>query len=588
MPQAETSQMQPPQRAFVGREREMAELCAGLEVPASDRRRVLLISGEAGIGKTRLAEEFASYAASRGTRVVWGRCWEGGGVPAYWPWIQALRTLLADSDLKLPKISASAELAQLMPELRVASENPNAAATSARSDPEQARFRLFDSVTSLLKDAARLQPLMLVLDDLHDADQPSLLMLQFVARELGGSRVMLVGAYREIELRRSPALSKLIGEILRDGHQLPLAGLSREEVARMIECYSGEAPGPGLVSELHRATLGNPLFVDGVVRVLSAEGRLHEGLDLAHLKLPDGAREAIRRRLGLLSVEAYSTLTVAAFVGQEFDAHVLERVAELAAERLSDIVQEALELAVLTQLNSQRYRFAHPLIREALYQYPPAAERIRLHRKIGETLEQLHRTDLKPHLAALAHHFRESGIADKAIDYSIRAGEAAEAVFAYDDALSHLRSALPIAEAHDHHDSQRAGILLRLGRIEVFFENRDQGVAHLEIALKMYEQIGDDQHAGEIHSHLGSVFGHFGPQVNVARALTHLQRAEVLLGQMSDKFSLGKLYWGLAWTNLEAMRINEALTASKRAMDIFARLGERECGRGWRRTMPNI
>ncbi|MGB6564154.1 MAG: AAA family ATPase, partial [Candidatus Binataceae bacterium] len=343
MPQAETSQVQPPQRTFVGREREMAELCAGLEVPASDRRRVFLISGEPGIGKTRLAEEFASYAASRGTRVVWGRCWEGGGVPAYWPWIQVLRTLLADSNLKLPKISASAELAQLMPELRVASENPNAAATSARFDPEQARFRLFDSVTSLVKDAARLHPLMLVLDDLHDADQPSLLMLQFVARELGGSRVILVGAYREIELRRSPALSKLLGEILRDGHQLPLAGLSREEVARMIECYSGEAPASGLVSELHRATLGNPLFVDGVVRMLSAEGRLHEGLDLAHLKLPDGAREAIRRRLGLLSVEACSTLTVAAFVGQEFDAHVLERVAELAAERLSDIVQEGLD-----------------------------------------------------------------------------------------------------------------------------------------------------------------------------------------------------------------------------------------------------
>jgi tetratricopeptide (TPR) repeat protein len=302
------------------------------------------------------------------------------------------------------------------------------------------------------------------------------------------------------------------------------------------------------------------------------------------LKLPDGAREAIRRRLGLLSVEACSTLTVAAFVGQEFDAHVLERVAELAAERLSDIVQEALELAVLTQFNSQRYRFAHPLIREALYQYPPAAERIRLHRKIGETLEQLHRTDLKPHLAALAHHFRESGIADKAIDYSIRAGEAAEAVFAYDDALSHLRSALPIAEAHDHHDSQRAGILLRLGRIEVFFENRDQGVEHLEIALKMYEQIGDDQHAGEIHSHLGRLFGAFGPQENVARALVHLQRAELLLGQKGESFALGLVYWGLGYTNIEALRINEALMASQKGMDIFARLGERE---RWARVAGN-
>jgi len=149
-------------------------------------------------------------------------------------------------------------------------------------------------------------------------------------------------------------------------------------------------------------------------------------------------------------------------------------------------------------------------------------------------------------------------------------------VFAYDDALSHLRSALPIAEAHDHHGSQRAGVLLRLGRIEVFFENRDQGVAHLEIALKMYEQIGDDQRAGEIHSHLGRVFGSFGPQENVARALVHLQRAEFLLGQTGEGFALGLVYWGLAFTNMEALRINEALTASQKGMDIFARLGERE------------
>jgi tetratricopeptide (TPR) repeat protein len=577
MPQAETSQVHPPQRAFVGREREMAEMRAGLEDTTSDRGRLFLVSGEPGIGKTRLVEEVASLAASRGTRVVWGRCWEGGGVPAYWPWVQVLRALLADSDFKMAKVTASAELAQLIPELRASSEIPNIAAQSARPDPEQARFQLFDSVTSLLRNAARRRPLMLVLDDLHDADQPSLLMLQFLARELGGSRIVLVGTYREIEVRRSSELSKLIGEILRDGHQLPLAGLSREEVARMIENYAGKAVGAALVSELHRATLGNPLFVDGVVRVLRAEGRLHEVLDLARLKLPDGAREAIRRRLGLLSAEAYSMLTVAAFIGQEFNTYVLERIPELAVEQLSNAAQEAVAVALVTPLDHGHYRFAHPLIREALYQHPPAAERIRLHRRIGETMEHLYRTDLGPHVGALAHHFFnavEGGDAEKAIDYLVRAGAAAFAVFAYEEAASHFQAALGLMEETGANTERKADLLERLSRV-TYSIDEVRSVGYLEQALRLYEALKRTERLVVIHTEIGLRFSHHTATMSIPGALKHLGAAEAALGEPPELQARGLLDYGISLAAERTLQTDKGLAASSRAMEIADRVRDR-------------
>ncbi len=153
----------------------------------------------------------------------------------------------------------------------------------------------------MLKDAARSQPLVLIFDDLHEADQDSLEMLKFVARGLHDSHVVVIGNYRDVEVRRSQMLSEAIAELLRDGDQIPLAGLAETEVARMVEARAALAPSPSFVADLHRATAGNPLFVDGVVRVLIAEGKLAgaERLDLSGFKLPEGSRGAIRKRLAI-------------------------------------------------------------------------------------------------------------------------------------------------------------------------------------------------------------------------------------------------------------------------------------------------
>jgi predicted ATPase len=249
---------------------------------------VFLISGEPGIGKTRLADELAAEAASRGMRVVWGRCWEGGGAPAYWPWVDVLRSLIIHEPRERERHSAlPAEIAQLIPELSSETTMPRVSA-----DPQQARFRLFDAIATLLKQVASSAPLLIVLDDLHEADQGSLELLKFVARGLTDSRIVIVGTHRDAEVRRSPYLAETISEIVRHGRTLPLAGFDESEVRRIIEHHTQRLPSAAFASELYRVTAGNPLFVDGIIRVLAAEHKLEtsERLELKGFNLPEGVR----------------------------------------------------------------------------------------------------------------------------------------------------------------------------------------------------------------------------------------------------------------------------------------------------------
>ena len=578
-------------RSFVGRRQEIVELSSHLDDASAGRGRLLLLSGEPGIGKTRLAEEVAIAATSRGMRALWGRCWEGGGAPAYWPWIQIIRACLAEADAEQRTVILGSEvapqivqdIAQLLPELQATHGHAFKHPEPQPSDPEQARFQLFQSVAMLLKNVARISPLLIVIDDLHDADHPSLLMQKFIAGQIKDARILMVGTYRDTEVRQSLELSKLIGDMNREGYSIPLAGLSQAEVGEFVESSAGKKADDKLIADLYQATDGNPLFVDGVVRLLVAEGKLsHARLDSCAFSIPDGVRESIRRRLVKLSEETNLMLSIASVIGNDFETGLLGRVSGTVAEEIIEWMEEAGRAGIVIDcaIGASRFRFSHALVREALYKDLSANRRIKLHGEIGAAIEDLHNDDLRPHLAALAHHFWAAGNRRKAVDYAIAAADAAEAVFAYEDALAHLRPVLAVAESCEHDDSQRAAILLRLGRISCFFENREQGLAHLETALKIYEQIGDDQHAGEIHSYLGRAFVVFGIQMNIARALFHYQRAEVLLGRASESYLVGQMYWGLALTNRYAMRVNEAMTASQKAMDIYARLGERESWAG--------
>jgi predicted ATPase len=394
---------------FVGREREMAALRASVEEALSGSGRLLLLGGEPGIGKTRTAQELATYAQLRGMQVLWGRCYEGGGAPAYWPWVQALRAYVHErppQDLLAEMGRGAADIAQVVSAVR---ERFPELPTPPALEPESARFRLFDSLTTFLKNAAARQPLLVVLDDLHWGDPASLLLLEFLAREMTDARVVVVGTYRDVEVRRQHRLFPTLAGLAREAvsRRMVLGGLGAPDVARYMELTAGHVPPTTVVAAVARETEGNPFFVGEVVRWLVAEGRFPRVGETATdtVGIPPSVREVIGRRLDQLSAECNRALTVAAVVGREFGLDVLERVSDVGPDRLLDVLDEAFAARVVTDAPGHvkgRYSFAHALIRETLYGELTTPRRIRLHREIAETLEAINAARPEPVLAQLA------------------------------------------------------------------------------------------------------------------------------------------------------------------------------------------
>ena len=293
----------------------------------------------------------------------------------------------------------------------------------------------------------------MVLDDLQWADQPSLLLLQFVARELGNSRLLLVGTYRDVELSRQHPLAETLGELTRERlfQRVLLRGLSQQDVGRFIEVAAGVDPPAGLTEAVHTQTEGNPLFVTEVVRLLVQEGELTQesgGRDSWTVRIPEGVREVIGRRLNRMSQRCNDTLTIASVIGREFELRQLTPLVEDASEeRLLDVLEEALAARVIEELPQAvgRYQFTHALIQETLTEELTLTRRVRLHARIAETLEELYGNSAETHAAELAHHFALAEMAagaEKLVKYSLVAGERALATYAYEDALAHFERGL--------------------------------------------------------------------------------------------------------------------------------------------------
>ncbi|MEE8346318.1 MAG: protein kinase [Dehalococcoidia bacterium] len=512
---------------FVGREKEMDELRAGLEDALSGRGRLLMLVGEPGIGKTRTSEEFATYAGLRNAQVLWGRCYEGEGAPAYWPWVQVVRSYVHDRDpqeLMSEMGPGAADIAQVVSEVK---ERLPGLPTPPTLEPEQARFRLFDSITTFLKNASKSQPIILILDDLHWADKPSLLLLQFLARELRGARLMVLATYRDVELRRHHPLSQTLAELSREGlsQRILLRGLTERDVARFIEITSGITPPEALVEAVYRETEGNPFFVNEIVRLLVADGRLErpEEVKSWSVTIPQGVREVVGRRLDHLSEECNGVLTVASVIGREFGLDALERVIprqaqdeRLKGDRLLEVLEEAVAARVVAEAPRAvgRYRFTHALIRETLYEELGTTRRVRLHRQIGEVLETLHGDNMEPHLAELAHHFSEGaqgGDVDKAIDYATRAAERAVTLTAYEDAAGHYQTAIKSLEAKDKKDEEkRLDLLLAMGEARNSAGDRDTAKEIFLQAADVARTLKDAASLGRAVLGFAGIFGEWG------------------------------------------------------------------------------
>jgi tetratricopeptide (TPR) repeat protein len=405
-------------------------------------------------------------------------------------------------------------------------------------EAEGARFRLFDAVAMFLRNAGDGQPLMLVLDDLHAADAPSILLLRFAARELGDARVLVLGAYRDVELGRGHPLAVALAELSREPatRHVPLSGLDEAGVARLIQEITGVVPREGAVAAIHRCTEGNPLFAGEMARLLAAEGRLERAGDPAGLALaiPEGIRAVIGRRVARLPAPCGRVLGLASMFGREFSLSPLEQLSGLSAGELMDILDVGIAARLVAAVPGApgRLRFSHALIRDALYEGIPAGQRLRLHQQAGEALEAFYQQDLDPHLAELAHHFFEAaagGDAGKAVGYAERAGRRAMGLLAYEEAVRLFRmalAALSLARPPGA-DQARCRLLVALGDALTRMGERQAAreellrAAGLARRYRMAEELGEAAlaYAGRFAFERGASDRHMIPLLQEARAL---------------------------------------------------------------------
>ncbi len=459
---------------FVGREREMETLRAAAIDAMDGIGRLVLVAGEPGIGKTTLAEQGAAYARRRGMRVLRGACHESGGAPAYWPWIQVIRDYAERASvdsLRAEMGLGAARIAQVVAE--IGHRLPDLSPTGS-IDAEQDRFLFFDNVTTFLRNIARHQPLLLVLDDLHWADKSSLALLQFIARGMADTPLLVIGCYRNVEAGRDDVIADLKGRLSGPVTYMALRGLAEEAVRAQLAAIGGQNVPGGFVRAIFQRTEGNPFFVAETVRVLAEEEVLyHDGARWTsrvlpdEMPIPDRVREAVARRLTHVSDACRRTLSAAAVIGREFGLTEIERLG-IGGEHSAAVLREAAAAHVIDGLPgpADRYRFAHALIRETLYEDLPAGERRDLHRRVGELFEQIYGSDGTEHLAELAHHFCQAGAgadAEKATAYAERAAGRAAAQMAHEEAARHYGAALnmlSLVEAPA--DGRRLELLLQL------------------------------------------------------------------------------------------------------------------------------
>jgi class 3 adenylate cyclase/tRNA A-37 threonylcarbamoyl transferase component Bud32 len=457
---------------FVGRQRELGEMRGMLEDALGGHGRLLLLTGDPGIGKTRTAEQLATYARVRGARVHWGRCHETEGAPAYWPWSEALRGYVREADpvgLRWQLGNRAADVAQVVPEL---TERLGDLGEPPPLDPEQARFRLFDSLAGFLAGVSTSRPLVLVLDDLHWADESSLLLLRFVSRRLADTGLLLIGTYRDVELGRHHPLAETLADVsgIEGVTRVGLRGLDAAGIASFIELTAGvDRPPPELAEAIHEQTGGNPFFIGEVVRLMAAEGRLGPDDARREVAIPQGVRDVVGRRLDRLSDAANEILRLAAVCGRDFRLEIIERVSAREPQEILGALTEAVDarLIVASSERPGEYSFAHALVGETLDAEVPAARRAAAHREIAEALEAVYADSLDRHLGEIAHHLLEAGSAGdpaKAIEFAKAAAQHAAKQLAHEDAAAFFAKALGTLELFAPGDEvQRLALLLDLG-----------------------------------------------------------------------------------------------------------------------------
>ncbi len=576
--------------AFVGRTAEREVLAQAWKRAREGSPGVVLLAGEPGIGKTRLATEAAVAAHEQGGIVLLGTCDEDLAVP-YQPFVEAARHLLVilpEEDLAATLGPQARELARLIPELSV--RIPGLAASQG-GDPDTERYVLFSAVATLLAAASRRAPLLLLVDDLHWATKPTLLMLRHLVRSGGLTRLLVVGTYRDSDIGRGHPLTELLADLRREPavERIALRGLSDAETVLFMEALAGHALAEddlGFARAVYAETDGSPFFTRELLRHLIESGDVirrgdrwtYEG-DFSSATIPDSVREVIGRRLSRLAEPIDHLLTLGAVIGREFDVAVLASVAGRTRSEVVDALEEARRAVLIREVPGSpgRFAFVHALIRHTLYEELGVARRIELHRSVAVALEAVAGTSGE-HLAELAHHWLAAtpavGVdpADtvRAARYSEEAGHRAMTSLAYEEAISHFDGALRAIRRSD--DPLRACTLL-INRGEA---QRCAGdPAHRETLLeagRLAHDLGDAERAAR--AALANQRGLFSSQVGAvdSERVAALEAALAAVGPVASMVRARLL--ALLATELHFADDDRRLAFGREALEIAREVGD--------------
>jgi tetratricopeptide (TPR) repeat protein/predicted Ser/Thr protein kinase len=567
---------------MIGRDEEMSRLRSRLDAILGGKGGLVFLVGEAGIGKSRLAQQLGAYAKARGVRVLGARGYHQGGRVPYQPWIDLIRAAL--KSVPATYLVQSVEdavhyLVKLLPELvDVLEITPE----SASGPPGQQRAHLFDAVYRFILRLSQDNPLLLFLDDLQAFDGASVQLLDSIAQRVAPERILIVGAYRDGEVEEGTELAKLIVDMNRErsSETIPLNGLDAVQVAEMVRKTFGGQALPELEALVFEKSEGNPFFIEELLSGLLSEelitmgGEGWEVKELSPAHVPEGIRAILQEQLGRLSEPCRTVLSSAAVIGREFGFRNLEIITEMSEEELADLIDEALQEQIIVEVKvpgEETYCFDSALLRDVLYDEITPVRRHRRHLKVGRALEQLCAGRMDECVEALAHHFLEGKDISKAMEYAIMAGDKAAAVFAWRPARAHYELAMDLIAPGEI--ERRAAVLQKLANVTMPLNDYDAALDYAKSALSYYEELGDKLNVVNTHMVIQAIYG--GGAWDGAReyhALEHLQQISNLLEGDPDSLEKGMVYQRSAHVYLHYGKPNQALIWAQRAVDLYNRL----------------
>jgi class 3 adenylate cyclase/tetratricopeptide (TPR) repeat protein len=529
---------------YIGRSEERSLLRQALTRAVAGSGGVALIAGEAGLGKTRLVDEIAAEAKIAGMFIVRGHCYDMEGSLPYVPFVEAIEyglTVTAQDVFRSAMGDAGPEIARFVPKVRVAYPDlppPLALPT------DQARHYMFESVCDFFERAAAIQSMLIVLEDLHWADESTTQLLESVARRVGRARLLVIGTYRDVDLHPGHPFMRGIEHLsrLQTVSRITLKRLSAAEVSGMLRALSGQEPPERLVQLVYSETEGVPFFVEEVYRHLAEEHRLTDAagkwlpqVEIGEVEVPETVRLVLGRRIDRIGETAQRVLMTAACIGRTFTFDFLAALAEEKEDDLLDALDEAERARLLVAHEGRKpsFVFSHEQIRQTLLGRISSVRRQRLHRRVADTIERIHAGRLEEYVSDLAYHLAQAGAQERAAEYLYQAGTSAAARLATPEALNLFARA---AELAGPGPERRAALRTRGELLLGLFRGREATV-DLELAMREAAEQGATSEEMEALLRLGRAYYVVGldHRPAIAQSLQALERARQLAVQLGDR-----------------------------------------------------